>query len=67
LEDANAAPHGGGWLEMAFAINGDWGAVPGTMYLDNIQLNLVPEPTTLSILGLAALAVWPAMRRRLGR
>jgi hypothetical protein len=63
LEDANAAPHGGGWLELGFAINGDWGDVPGSMYLDNIQLNAIPEPASLGLLGLAA-GLLSAVRRR---
>ena len=64
LEDANGAPHGGNWLEMAFAINGDWGAVPGSMYIDKIQLNLIPEPASLALVGMAAFAAVFAMRRR---
>jgi hypothetical protein len=64
LEDANAAPHGGNWLEMGLAINGDWGDVPGTMYIDNIQLNLIPEPTSLALVGMAGFAAAFAMRRR---
>ena len=66
LEDANAAPHGGGWLELGFAINGDWGDVPGSMYIDNIQLNLIPEPASLGLLGVAAVALLPVIRRRRG-
>jgi hypothetical protein len=64
LEDGGAGAHGGGWLEMGFAINGDWGDVPGSMYIDNIQLNVIPEPTTLGMLGLAALAALQVSSRR---
>jgi hypothetical protein len=64
LEDANAAPHGGNWLELGFAINGDWGDAPGSMYIDNIQLNLIPEPATFALLGMAAFATIFAFRRR---
>jgi hypothetical protein len=64
LEDGNAAPHGGNWLEMGFAINGDWGDVPGSMYIDNIQINLIPEPASLALVGMAAFAAVFATRRR---
>ncbi len=63
LEDANAAPHGGGWLEMGLAINGDWGDVPGSMYIDNIQINVIPEPATPCLFALGA-ATAATMRRR---
>jgi hypothetical protein len=64
LEDGNAAPHGGNWLEMGLAINGDWGDVPGSMYIDNIQLNLIPEPASLALVGMAAFGSLLVMRRR---
>jgi hypothetical protein len=65
LEDANAAPHGGGWLEMGFAINGDWGDVPGSMYLDNIRLvPVIPEPASLAMAGMSGLALLSLRRRK---
>lgn len=46
-----------GWIEIIFALNTGDGAPP-EMYFDNAQLT--PEPTTIALLGLGALA----LRRR---
>ena len=50
-----AVPANPGWVEIIFALNTGGGA-PTDMYFDNAQLT-VPEPATLSVLGLGALAL----------
>ena len=45
---------------LGFIINGDGSAA--TVYFDNISIAPIPEPTALSLLGLAAPALW-LMRR----
>jgi hypothetical protein len=64
LEDNASAPHGGNWLELGFAINGDWGDVPGSMYIDNIRLNLIPEPASCALVGMASFATILTFGRR---
>jgi hypothetical protein len=64
LEDGNAAPHGGGWLELGFAINGDWGDVPGSMYLDSIRLTVIPEPASFALAGMGGLGLLYLRRRK---
>jgi hypothetical protein len=43
-------------------MNGDGSAA--TVYFDNISITPVPEPTSLSLLALAAPALWVIRRRR---
>lgn len=58
LENANAAAHGGNWFELGFSLNGDWpSASAGSIYIDNIQLNAVPEPASVALMGLSGLAL----------
>ena len=45
-----------GYIEIIFALNTGGGA-PEQMYFDNAQLTGVPEPATLSLLGLGAIAL----------
>jgi hypothetical protein len=47
---------GTGYAEIIFALNTGGGA-PTDMYFDNAQLTGVPEPATLSLLGLGAAAL----------
>jgi hypothetical protein len=42
-------------------MNGDGSAA--TVYFDNISITPVPEPTTVSLLGLAVPALWMIRRR----
>jgi hypothetical protein len=54
------------FLRFGLIMNGDGTAA--TVYFDNITIApVVPEPATLSLLGLAAAALWAANRRRTAR
>lgn len=47
---------------LGLIMNGDGGAGT-TVYFDNITITAVPEPASLSLLGLGAAAVWMSRRR----
>jgi len=49
---------------LGFILNGDGSAA--TVYFDNITIAPIPEPSSLSLLGLAVPAFW-MMRRRFAR
>jgi hypothetical protein len=53
---------GQSFMRLGFIMNGDGSAT--TVYLDNISVTLIPEPASLSLLGLAAPALWMIRRRR---
>jgi len=55
---------GGGWLELWFSANGDWGTDPGSIYIDNIRLTAIPEPASASLLALAIVPLIGWRRRR---
>jgi hypothetical protein len=57
---ASANPDGGGWLQFGIQPNAGGGA-PGEMHFDNFQLTTVPEPTSLALIGIAAIGI---LRRR---
>ena len=63
VANGNNATTNQGYAEIIFATNSGSGA-PGSVYLDQVSLTggPVPEPTSLSLLGLAAAGL---MRRRL--
>jgi hypothetical protein len=46
---------GAGWCDVLIVTN--TGSTGGTMWIDNVQLGIVPEPATMSLLGLGALAL----------
>ena len=53
---------GQSFMRLGFIMNGDGSAA--TVYYDNISVALIPEPASLSLLGLAAPALWMIRRRR---
>jgi hypothetical protein len=50
------------FMRVGLILNGDGTAA--TVYFDNISVQPVPEPSSLSLLGLAAPALWMMRRRR---
>jgi hypothetical protein len=50
------------FIRMGLILNGDGTAA--TVYFDNISVTPIPEPASLSLLGLAAAAGWMIRRRR---
>lgn len=56
---------GQSFMRVGFILNGDGAAA--NVYFDNITISEVPEPATLSLLGLAAPALWMISRRRSAR
>jgi hypothetical protein len=59
---ASGFPNGGGWLELGIQPNAGGGA-PGQMWFDNFQLTTIPEPASLSVLGLASIGLVGRRRR----
>lgn len=53
---------GQSFMRLGLIINGDGSAA--TVYFDNISITPIPEPASLSLLGLAAPALWLMRRRR---
>jgi hypothetical protein len=53
---------GQSFMRLGLIMNGDGSAT--TVYLDNISVTLIPEPASLSLLGLAAPVLWMIRRRR---
>ncbi len=51
------------WFQLWMGANSD-AAYPVNFYVDNVQLYLVPEPTTLSLVGLGAVALLISRRRK---
>jgi hypothetical protein len=49
------------FMRLGFILNGDGSAA--TVFFDNVSITPVPEPTSLSLLGLAAPAFWMIRRR----
>jgi hypothetical protein len=52
------------FMRLGLIINGDGAA---TVYFDNISITPVPEPSSLTLLGLAVPAFWMMLRRRSAR
>ena len=53
---------GQSFMRLGLIMNGDGSAA--TVYFDNISVTPIPEPASLSLLGLAAAALWMIRRRR---
>ena len=51
-----------GWFQIYFGANSD-GARPVNFYVDNVQVYIIPEPSTFALAGLAA-AAFSIFRRR---
>lgn len=58
----NAGHLAQGLQRLGLIMNGDGAGVK--MYFDNISVSPIPEPASLSLLGLAATALWMMRRRR---
>jgi len=54
-------PANANFYQLGWSMNGNWGAGDATVYYDNIQINVVPEPASAALLALGAL---PLLRRR---
>ena len=57
---ASGFPNGGGWLEFGIQPNAGGGA-PGVMHFDNFVFTAIPEPSSLALVGVSAIAM---LRRR---
>ena len=55
---------GQGFMRFGLIMNGDGSQTLGKVYFDNITITGVPEPTSLSLLALAAPAFWMMRRRK---
>jgi hypothetical protein len=58
------------FYQLGIGMNGNWGTGDATVYFDNIQLTLVPEPSTLALLALGSLwglSAWLRRRNRVGQ
>lgn len=52
------------FYQMGIGMNGNWGAGPATIYVDNISLTPVPEPSTIAMLSVGGLLGLALLRRR---
>lgn len=52
------------FYQLGIGMNGNWGAGSAVVYFDNIRLTPVPEPSTVALLSLGAVAGLGALLRR---
>jgi hypothetical protein len=52
------------FYQFGIGMNGNWGPGAATIYIDNVALVPVPEPSVLAFLGIGGLAGIVALRRR---
>jgi hypothetical protein len=54
------------FYQFGIGMNGNWGPGNATIYIDNIQLTLIPEPSTIALLvsGLGGLLLFRTRRAR---
>jgi hypothetical protein len=52
------------YYQLGIGMNGDWGTGAATVYFDNINIQAVPEPSTLALLAIASLGGFWVLRRR---